>query len=109
MIEASRHRSRRLRKKLRLGEFQEFGFEVGFTLSDTSTEEEAWAFWDTFLDEAIESHGLKFGGGDSGGFICGVGRMPVSEALRALVVAWLQARPEVANLHVGPLVEAWHD
>ncbi len=50
----SHHRSRRLRKKLHIDEFQELGFEVAFRLRDGLSADEMGAFWDAFIGDAIE-------------------------------------------------------
>jgi hypothetical protein len=44
-----RHRTRRLRKKLRVGEFREFGFDVSFTFRDGLDENQLTDFWDAFI------------------------------------------------------------
>lgn len=102
-------RSRRLRKKLHLGEFRELGFEVAFELRRPLGATQVEQFWDAFIAEAIERHGLAFGGGGNTGFVTVVGRGSATETHRALVRAWLVARSEVAAVSVGPLVDAWHD
>lgn len=67
----AKHRSRRLRKKLRIGEFQEFGFGVSFQLRPELPKEELENFWDAFILEAIERNGLVYGGGTRmGSFPC---------------------------------------
>ncbi len=55
--------NRRLRKKLRVGEFRECGFEVTFRLSDRTDDATVDAFWGEFIEGAIESAGLVCGGG----------------------------------------------
>jgi uncharacterized protein YggL (DUF469 family) len=102
-----KQRTRRLRKKLRLGEFQQFGFDVSFRLRDEIREDELVRFWDAFLLDAIERNGLAFGGGTDG-FVCPSGHGPLNESHRELVRNWLTARPEVVSAQVGPLVDAWH-
>jgi hypothetical protein len=99
-------RSRRLRKKLHVDEFREDGFRVRFTLHALSAAE-AHRFWDDLLAEAIEVHGLTWGGGEDG-FVMPA-RGSATDAHREAVRAWLAARPEVASVDVGPLVDAWHD
>lgn len=59
----SAHRSRRLRKKLFLDEFQQLGFHVGYQFDPTLTREQAEVLWDRFIEEAIEGNGLVCGGG----------------------------------------------
>lgn len=102
-----RHRTRRLRKKLRVGEFQEFGFDVSFKLRDGVDEIQLSSFWDAFIFQAIEQNGLAFGGGTNG-FVCAWGRGSAQESHRELVRGWLVAHPEVELAHTGPLVDAWY-
>ena len=102
-----KHRTRRLRKKLRVGEFQELGFDVTFTLRDGLDEDQLMNFWDAFILQAIEQNGLAFGGGTSG-FVSAWGRGSAQESHRELVRGWLTARPEVQSADAGPLVDAWH-
>lgn len=103
---------KRLRKKLRKGEFQELGCAVQFTLDPGLTGQHLEAFIDSFLDEAIEAQGLGFGGGgqyDWSGFVAVLGRRgSVTEANRTEIGRWLEARSEVTSHTVGPLTDAWH-
>ena|SRR5471030_2116630 len=104
----SPQRNRRLRKKLRIGEFQQLGFPIEFHLRPGLTDEVAWAFWDAFICDAIEFNGLMFGGGESG-YVCGVGRTSAHEEHRRAIESWLCARPEVQSAKIGPLEDAWHE
>jgi len=54
---------KRLRKKLRLAEVRQFGFEVSFSLSGHHTEAEINQFLDSFILDVIEPRGLLCGGG----------------------------------------------
>ncbi|PJJ97069.1 hypothetical protein CO611_06900 [Lysobacteraceae bacterium NML03-0222] len=102
-------RSRRLRKKLRLGEFQELGFSCPVTLVETLSEEANDAFLDRFLAEAIEANNLAFGGGwDYNYIVRWEYRESVSEELRQKVIDWLCAQPEIKDVHPSPLTDAWH-
>ncbi|QSX32860.1 DUF469 family protein [Shewanella avicenniae] len=56
-------RSRRLRKKLRVDEFQELGFDVAWRFPDDISEEQIDAQVDTFIEQVIEPRGLGFHGG----------------------------------------------
>lgn len=56
-------RSRRLRKKLRVDEFQELGFDVSWRFADSVSEEQIDPLVDRFIDEVIEPRGLGFHGG----------------------------------------------
>jgi uncharacterized protein len=99
-------RSRRLRKKLRVGEFRQLGFEVEFAFRQKLDRDQDDQFWDAFIIDAIESNNLTFGGGTQG-FIVPEKRATATEAHRQIVHAWLLAQPEVASVVVGPLVDAW--
>jgi uncharacterized protein len=103
---------RRLRKKLRLGEFTQMGFGIKYQpkpgLADTARD----ALLDRFLLQAIEAHDLHCGGG--GGpeewdfFVCPNGRRTATDADRQSVRAWLESHPDVTNVRVGRLENAWH-
>lgn len=107
----TKSRSRRLRKKLHVGEFQEFGFSISFSLLENLESKALDDFVDEFLAEAIENNSLKFGGGfggnDSGGFATLNKRGGTTEDHRALVRNWLAAHPHVTNMQIGELVDAW--
>ena len=102
---------KRLRKKKHLGEFQELGFELSFDYVVSDVEEED-ALLDAFLLEAVEAHGLLFGGGGghgswSGFAAAGAKGASATEADREAVRAWLEGRPEVRAARIGPLRDAW--
>jgi uncharacterized protein YggL (DUF469 family) len=110
----SKNRSKRLRKKLHVGEFQEFGFLISFALPETVAYEIQNGFFDQFIAEAIEDNGLCFGGGiggkESGGFVTALkrqGRGGITEEHRALVKGWLAVQPLVTDIQIGELVDAW--
>ncbi len=103
---------KRLRKKLRLGEFQELGFEVRFRLPDDCTEADLDAFFDSFIAEAIEGNGLICGG--RGGrewniFVSRHHRQSATENDRSAIAAWLEGHGHVAEIRIGPLADAWYD
>ncbi|MPY21015.1 DUF469 domain-containing protein [Shewanella psychropiezotolerans] len=56
-------RSRRLRKKLRVDEFQEFGFDVNWTFDESVSEEQIDTIVDQFIEQVIEPRQLGFHGG----------------------------------------------
>ena len=58
----AKNRNRRLRKKLRVDEFQELGFDVAWKLADETTNEEVDTFIDNFFAQVIEPNELGFGG-----------------------------------------------
>lgn len=102
------HRSRRLRKKLCVDEFQEFGFELQLNFREGLDQAGSDAFLQQFLKEAIEGLGLIFIGCDEFGMVCLGKRGSVSEEQRLGVDAWLKGRAELASYRVGPLVDAWY-
>ena len=55
--------NKRLRKKKHLGEYQEFGFKAGFRFSNELTRSTRNNLLNRFIEEAIESSGLQYGGG----------------------------------------------
>lgn len=100
-------RSRRLRKKLHLDEFQELGFEVDIHWTATAAAEDLEALFWRFIEEAVADNSLCFGGSDSAGFIYREGGS-ASDDDRAAVEKWLAACPDVASFTVSPLRDAWY-
>jgi hypothetical protein len=105
---------KRLRKKRHLKEFQELGFEISCRLRDNLTEEEFDKFIDDFIEKAIESHDLIFGGGGDSksweGFICHDKRYQYpTEDDRKMIKDWLSSRNEVIDSSVSQLVDAWYN
>lgn len=101
----TKHRSRRQRKKLHVGEFQEFGFAFKTQLKEGARED---LFVDALLEEVIEPKGLEFGGWAHGGFITKSERGSVSAQERDALIDWLRARSDVASARVSELVDAWY-
>ncbi len=101
------NRSRRLRKKLCVDEFQEIGFELNLSYPDDLSDEAVEAFLDQFI-AMIASHGLGYVGGDDYGFVCLGKRGSVTAEQRATVEAWLKARSELSNVEVSPLMDVWY-
>ncbi|MFZ6049626.1 YggL family protein [Pseudomonas sp. CR3202] len=103
------NRSRRLRKKLCVDEFQELGFELVFNYKEGLDPEAASAFFERFVTEAIEGNGLGFIGAQDYGFVCLGKRGSVSAEQRAQVEAWLQkGHAELAGSTVSPLLDVWY-
>lgn len=101
-------RSRRLRKKMRVGEFQEMGFNFSIELDQVLDDGSAESLIDAFIAELLVPRDLEFGGWVSGGFICRAGRGSATEDDRQAVQAWWQERPQVRAVVVGELIDAWH-
>ena len=100
-------RSRRLRKKLCVEEFQELGFELAFTFSDSLSDGDYEAFFNAFLDQ-IEDTGLVYSGCDEFGFVCLAKRGSVSEEQRAALESWLKGRKELSEFSLSPLMDVWY-
>ena len=118
----SHRRIRRLnlrqRKKLCVGEFQEFGFPLHITFRAGLDDAGYSAFLDEFFD-LVESRSLitAFGGSAPAdadapqqheGFVCRDVRGSASEDDRTALLTWLQARHEVVEARAGELVDAWY-
>ena len=102
-----RRRSKRLQKKLHIGDFKEYGFAVSFRLSDSLSPQERDDFWLAFIGGLIERRGLAFGGREEG-FVTKFGRGSATEADREAVSAWLKAQQGVERVGVGALEDAWY-
>jgi len=103
--------NKRIRKKHRVGEFQELGFELAFTLDDSVSSSDADAFMDTFVKEAIAHNDLAFfGWGERSveGTVITRARGSVTSEQRAAVDGWLGSRKEIASHRLGELADAWH-
>lgn len=104
----NKRRSRRLRKKLRIAEFQQLAFDYSIVWSKFPTISQQERFNDGFLEEVILARGLRLGGGCTAGVIAGAAQNP-TELDREAVRAWLRELPGVVEVHVGPLMDAWYD
>ena len=104
---------KRLRKKKRVGEFQVIVFKVGFRFSNDFSVEERDELLDAFLEKAIESNGLQFGGGCDNNTWEGVvehggNRFKTTEQHRQLIEKWLVQEKRVLEYQIGPLVDGWY-
>ena len=93
---------KRLRKKHRLGEFREFGFEVEFATSEE--------VFDEFIDMIEEPH-LQFGGGEFEefweGVVQGDWRHSVTGQQRQIVRQRLMNHPKIQAVKAGEFVDMW--
>lgn len=103
---------KRLRKKKRVGEFQEFGFAAGFRFSselDTKTRND---LIDRFIEKAIEDNGLQFGGGGDSewnGFVAhDKPRRSTTNVHRKAVEQWFVKEPEILEYYVTDLIDSWY-
>ncbi|MBK3760498.1 YggL family protein [Stutzerimonas stutzeri] len=102
------NRSRRLRKKLCVDEFQELGFELNLEFKEGLSEKAVDDFLIAFFVEAMDANGLDYVGGEEFGLVCLAKRGSVSEEQRATVEAWLKNRSELTKIEVSPLQDAWY-
>jgi uncharacterized protein len=104
---------RRLRKKLNVGEFREFGFELFVKFKPDLSEENFRRLEAEFIFE-LERRSLGFGGGGDKnalrGFIAGAKRFTSpTVADRAEIKRWLVDRAEISECEIGNLADAWYD
>lgn len=105
----TKKRNRRIRKKLRVDEFQELGFDVAWVFKQDITSDEINTFIDKFVDEIIEPNQLGFGG-QGGlswlGLICTKQIGKCTEAHREQVEKWLNNNG-VSEVSVSGLYDVW--
>ncbi|MCU1796375.1 DUF469 domain-containing protein [Pectobacterium polaris] len=104
-------RSRRLRKKLHIDEFQELGFSVSFRFPEGTSVEDIDHLMDKFVDDVIEPEGLAFEG--SGyllweGLVCLQKIGHCTEEHRQLVSRWLEEQ-KLTDVKVSNLFDIWWD
>ena len=102
-------RSRRLRKKMHIDEFQELGFSVSWRFPEGTADTEIDAALDALISEVIEPNGLAFDG--SGylkweGLICLQKTGKCTDEHRELVRNWLVAR-QYGDVTVTDLFDVW--
>lgn len=105
----AKNRNRRLRKKLRVDEFQELGFDIAWKLADDTDSDSIDAFLDNFFSQVIEPNGLGFGGeGDIlwHGLICTQDIGKCTDEHRAQVEKWLKDNGATA-VSVSELYDIW--
>jgi uncharacterized protein YggL (DUF469 family) len=103
---------RRLRKKLRVGEFTQLGFTVKYRPAQCLETVALESLLDRFILQAVEANDLHCGGGGGPAewdfFVCANGRRSSTDADREQVRRWLESQPDVTHAFVGQLVDAWH-
>ncbi|WP_026436510.1 YggL family protein [Acidovorax sp. JHL-9] len=107
-LPSNKQRSRRLRKKMRVGEFQELGFEYELKVKQALTPEQEEALMNRFLTELILPRNLAASGWVREGFVMAYLRGSTTEGDRQATQAWLAAQPEVAEVTVSALKDAWY-
>ena len=103
---------KRLRKKYRVGEFQELCFEFSFEYKGDVDSPECELMIRAFDKECLEPNGLVCSGllQNTGCNIAVHAADPTqtNEAQRAAVKAWVEARPEIQLTRFGELEDAWY-
>ncbi|QBH95405.1 DUF469 domain-containing protein [Limnobaculum zhutongyuii] len=86
-------RSRRLRKKMRIDEFQEIGFLISWAFPEGTVVEKIDATIDNFINDVFEAHDLSFEGGGYlkwDGLVCLQKIGKCTEEHRGIVTNWLE-------------------
>ncbi|MEY8215998.1 MAG: YggL family protein [Colwellia sp.] len=105
----AKNRSQRLRKKLRVDEFQELGFDVAWKLNEDITSDELDVFISQFFSGVIQPSGLGFGGeGDTlwHGLICTQKLGSCTNDNRKAVENWLNDNG-ATQVAVSELYDVW--
>ena len=104
----------RQRKKLRVGEFTEYVFDVELAFHEPM-DEQVYCHFTGDLFGFLEQRGLM-GGGFGGrlpltattGVITTIQRGSPTEEDREALAQWLRARSDVAEVRVLELIDGWH-
>lgn len=102
---------KRLRRKLRLAEFQELGFEISVRFKPGLDDDGIQGFFDRLVDAVEERDLVVIGSTEENGFSGNVlrnGRGSTVEADREHLKKMLDADPATTEQTVGPLMDAWH-
>ena len=83
----AKNRSRRLRKKMHIDEFQELGFSVAWRFPEGTSEEQIDKTVDDFINEVIEPNKLAF---DGSGYLAWEGLICMQE-IGKCVSGWKNA------------------
>jgi uncharacterized protein YggL (DUF469 family) len=102
---------KRLRKKLRKGEFAEFGFEITINFSENAKETNFDEWFDKFIDE-IEKNNLTFGGGGdfnnfSGYIVSNKRRKSATDDDRIIIQSWINKQNNINEFIIKELTNSW--
>ncbi|MFH1279348.1 MAG: 50S ribosome-binding protein YggL [Candidatus Eisenbacteria bacterium] len=105
---------KRLRKKLHMGEFRQFGFMLSLVFcGETDTAEECESFEGLIIGSLCKPHGFEYSIGfwppDYFEVFLVPSRGSTTDEQRVWVEAWLRSRGEVLEYHVGHFIDAYHD
>jgi uncharacterized protein len=98
---------KRLRKKLRKGEFAVQVIPIAFRMRELPVSGQN-SLLDRFITEAIEANGLQFGGGGDGDIWSGFAEPvdcpgAISANQRSAVDAWIASNPEIVEHFIGEI------
>lgn len=102
-------RNARIRKKLRVDEFKELGFEVTWKFPKGTDDAKIDVIIDGLINDVIEVNGLGFaGGGDIEweGLVCTQKLGQCTDEQRAAVKAYLESH-SLENIEVTELFDLW--
>ena len=108
-LRTAKNRSRRIRKKMRVDEFQELGFDLAWKFEEGTTNDQIDAFLDKFFAEAVEPQGLGFGGeGDLiwHGLVCTQKLGKCTDENRKAIEKWLTDNG-AQSVAVSELYDVW--
>ena len=102
----------RQRKKMRVGEFTDFGF----TLKASFAADMDHAAQDALLDDwlnTVDQQGVSFGGqfdasGKLEGAVFPVASTKVTNEVRGVLLDWLKSRSEISGVEASELFDLWH-
>lgn len=105
--------NKRLRKKYRLGEFQELGFSFTFDYKGDVESAECEAFLTAFVNECIDANALDCDGQltEEGCFFLATASDPrdTTEEQRIAVKTWLESKSEIEFKEISELTDLWYD
>ena len=105
----SKRRSPRLLKKLKLGEFKEYGFAFSADFTKDIDMEAQEQLVISLLDDVIQPRKLALGGWIDGGFVTKWKNGSTTEDDKKAVEDWLKSNKALKDIEVGQLVDAWYE
>lgn len=104
----------RQRKKMRVGEFRETGFELRLVFKEALDARAYMPVWEG-LRACARGRGLMLVGlggtfplEETDAFVCTDGPGAVTEEDRQAIIDWLETQSSVSEADAGPLMDAWY-
>jgi len=107
----AKNRSRRLRKKMHIDEFQELGFSIAWRFPEGTSEEQIDKTVDDLISEVIAANKLAF---DGSGYLAWEGLICMEQTGKCTpehqqqVRQWLEAR-NLNDIRISDLFDVWWD